>query len=418
MKLPSHLFIALVLVTAAPLAGAADHSDILITDFEDDSYGDWTVEGKAFGDRPAVANVSPPKNKVAGHRGKGLVNSFLGGDAPVGRLTSPSFTIERDHINFLIGGGNHAGKTCVNLLVGAKVVRTAVGPATKDHEGREVMDWTSWDVKEFKSKTATLQIVDAHSGRWGHINIDHIVQSDAPVENPADAVWTREIAITGKYLLLPIKNGGRPPFVVGKGITTMQILDVFVGEMLVHSPNIYLAHRKDEIDWWANLDVSEFVGQTATLRIRLPGRVAAAHMPADSHALELMETSDEMRNLHPLYDESIRPQFHFSQRRGWSGDCNGMVYYDGEYHFFWQSNPVGLVWENMYWGHAVSPDMIHWRELRPALRPNGQGPDGKAVARSACWTSTRRWSRRTGPSPCTRAIAWAPWSPWRTIRCC
>jgi len=87
-----------------------------------------------------------------------------------------------------------------------------------------------------------------------------------------------------------------------------------------------------------------------------------------------------MRNLQPLYDESIRPQFHFSQKRGWGGDCNGMVYYDGEYHFFWQSNPVGLVWENMYWGHAVSPDMIHWSELRPALRPNGQGPDGKAVA--------------------------------------
>jgi fructan beta-fructosidase len=160
----------------------------------------------------------------------------------------------------------------------------------------------------------------------------------------------------------------------------MQILDVFVGDMLAHSPNLYLAHHKDEIDWWANLDLSEFVGQMATLRIRLPGRAAEAHMPADSKALEMMETSDEIRNLLPLYDEPMRPQFHFSQKRGQSGDSNGLLYYDEEYHFFWQSNPVGLVWENMYWGHAVSPDMIHWRERRPALRANGQGPDGKAVA--------------------------------------
>jgi len=282
---------------------AAQAEDILIADFEDDSYGAWKVEGEAFGDRPAVANVSPP-NKVTGHQGKGLVNSFLGGDAPVGRLTSPPFTIERGHINFLIGGGNHAGKTCMNLLVDpsssgdfdparAKVVRTAVGPAAKNQDRQELMDWTGWDVSEFKGRKATLEIVDAHSGGWGHINVDHILQSDEPVEKPADAVWTGEIAITGKYLLLPVKNGGRPPF-VGEQNSTMQILDVFVGETLVHSPSIYLAHQKDEVDWWANLDMSEFVGKTATLRLRPTGRAAVPHMPADSKALELIETSTRL----------------------------------------------------------------------------------------------------------------------------
>ena len=65
-------------------------------------------------------------------------------------------------------------------LVGGKVVRSAVGPAVKNDEGQEVMDWASWDVEELKGKQATLQIVDDHSGGWGHVNIDQIVQSDTP----------------------------------------------------------------------------------------------------------------------------------------------------------------------------------------------------------------------------------------------
>ena len=103
-----------ILGLAAPSRATAE-DDLLIADFEGDSYGDWKVEGAAFGARPAVANVTPP-NKVTGHQGSGLVNSFLGGDAPLGKLTSPEFTIERGHINFLIGAGNHEGKTCMNLL--------------------------------------------------------------------------------------------------------------------------------------------------------------------------------------------------------------------------------------------------------------------------------------------------------------
>jgi len=161
----------------------ADQNDVLVADFESEDYGPWTVEGEAFGNRPAVANVTP-RNKVTGHMGNGLVNSFLGGDKPTGKLTSSEFTIQRKHINFLIGGGSHAGRTCMNLVVDGKAVRTAVGPASK-HEGHEILKWMSWDVTEFAGKQASLQIVDDHSGGWGHINIDHIVQSDrAPAATP------------------------------------------------------------------------------------------------------------------------------------------------------------------------------------------------------------------------------------------
>jgi fructan beta-fructosidase len=85
----------------------------------------------------------------------------------------------------------------------------------------------------------------------------------------------------------------------------------------------------------------------------------------------LIESSDQERHLLPLYDEKMRPQFHHSQKQGWNNDPNGMVYYDGEYHLFWQCNPVGTQWGNMYWGHSSSPDMIHWTEHRRALRPFG-----------------------------------------------
>lgn len=147
----------------AETKGEAPRPDILIADFEGEDYGDWKVEGTAFGKRPARANVSP-RNKVTGHQGRGLVNTYIDGDKSVGTLTSPEFTIERKHINFLIGAGRHAGKTCINLIVKGKSVRTAVGPALKNDKMQEVLDWTSWDVSQFMGKKATLKIVDDHVG--------------------------------------------------------------------------------------------------------------------------------------------------------------------------------------------------------------------------------------------------------------
>ena len=193
----------LVCLLAAVLAPAAE-PDVLIADFEWETWqrSGWTPTGEAFGPGPARGTL-PNQMRVTGYKGERLVNSFHGGDGPTGTLTSPKFTIQRDYVNFLIGGGGFEGKTCMNLLVDGKVVRTATGPNTKPG-GSERLDWHTWDVRDLAGKEAVLQIVDDHSGGWGHINVDHIVQSNRKAELVALA---REFTVDRPLLHLPVKNG-------------------------------------------------------------------------------------------------------------------------------------------------------------------------------------------------------------------
>jgi fructan beta-fructosidase len=71
--------------------------------------------------------------------------------------------------------------------------------------------------------------------------------------------------------------------------------------------------------------------------------------------------------------EKHRPKIHFSPEANWMNDPNGMVYYDGEYHLFYQYYPDSTVWGPMHWGHAISKDLIHWEQLPTALFPDSMG---------------------------------------------
>ena len=339
------LILALGLITVARAAAP----DILIADFEGKDYGAWKVEGTAFGPGPAQGTL-PHQMEVSGYEGHGLVNSFFGGDKSTGKLTSPEFKIERTFIKFLIGGGGFADKLHMDLLIGDKVVRTATGPNTVPG-GSEALAPAGWNVAEFSGKTARIEIVDNAVGGWGHISVDQIVQSDQPAPVVAQPVTLeRTLALDKKYLLFPVTNGSKK----GK----KQLASVLVGGEVVRKFDIELGEKPD---WFAHLDVSAWHGKDAVVRVE--------KISADSKALDLVTTSDALWHAAEIYREPLRGQLHFSPRRGWNNDPNGMVYADGLYHLYFQHNPYGWAWGNMHWGHAISTDMVHWREQPEALYP-------------------------------------------------
>jgi fructan beta-fructosidase len=340
--------IGILLLAVSPLRlEANERADILVADFEGDDYGAWKATGEAFGKGPARGTL-PQQMAVTGYRGKGLVNSFHGGDRATGTLTSPEFPLERRYLNFLIGGGKHPGETCLNLLVDGKIVRTASGPNDRPG-GSEQLAWHTWDVAAFAGKKGVLQIVDKATGGWGHITIDHIVLSDRQwVEKPA----RRDLDITARYLHLPVKNGA-----------PKRRMRFLVDGQTVRELEIELADGA--ADFHVFSDVSAFKGKKMTL--------AVDALPADSQALSLLRQDEALPAANELYREKHRPQFHFTARRGWLNDPNGLVYCDGEYHLFYQHNPYGWEWGNMHWGHAVSNDLFHWRELPEAIYPRRFG---------------------------------------------
>src|SRR5262249_12321660 len=165
----------------APLSASVESAETVFEDFEKATYPGWTAMGDAFGEIPNRRPLPDYQGEI-GALGQGFVNSHsaLGKqgkrtatDELTGTLTSKPFEISRPYVHFLIGGGAHPGKTCLNLLVDGKAARTATG------RNANRMDWATFDVRELAGKEARIEIVDRERGGWGNIGIDHIIFSNS-----------------------------------------------------------------------------------------------------------------------------------------------------------------------------------------------------------------------------------------------
>jgi sucrose-6-phosphate hydrolase SacC (GH32 family) len=183
---------------------------------------------------------------------------------------------------------------------------------------------------------------------------------------------------------------------------TASLVHVIIDGKIVREFEVSLAI--DEPDFWVFLDVTEFMGKQVTIQIS-----------EENEAFNKIYQADTFLGEEILYKEPLRPQFHFSTRRGWNNDPNGLVYYDGEYHLFYQHNPFGWSYgsdANKAWGHAVSKDMIHWKELRDAIYPDNLGGiySGSAVVDKLNTTNFQSGVEKPIVCIYTSAGGKTPWS--------
>jgi len=192
------------------------------------------------------------------------------------------------------------------------------------------------------------------------------------------------IQITGQN---PVQDVVRKEFKISKGQTVLNFpvnntdrlvtASIRLDGKLIERFTINLA--ENEPDFWTFFDVTPYQGKKLTVEISnvqmsgLRPSVAndntAKPTVVNPKALDLVFSGTEFPGIDSLYKEKGRPQVHFSAQRGWINDPNGLLYTEGEYHMYFQHNPYGWQWGNMHWGHAVSRDLIYWKQLNEAIYP-------------------------------------------------
>lgn len=155
-----------------------------------------------------------------------------------------------------------------------------------------------------------------------------------------------ELICRERTLLLPVRSG-KP----------CQTLSFYKDDTLVLDLKVALDPQNPE--YYASYSIERFEGQT--LRVECE----------NGACFDLRQTSEPVERI-PA-DEVFRPAVHFSAPQGWLNDPNGLVFYQGVYHLFYQHNPVERIWNNMHWGHATSRDLVHWSDKGDVLFPDEMG---------------------------------------------
>lgn len=152
-----------------------------------------------------------------------------------------------------------------------------------------------------------------------------------------------------RYLLLPVEDG------IPNAVVTIS-----ADGMADRTFRVALARNR--IDYQVPFELDAYRGKTVTASVE--------NCAYDALCWEEIVPGDDFM---PAREPHYRPLYHHAPAYGWMNDPNGMVWYDGEYHLFFQHNPYGSRWENMTWGHAVSRDLMHWEQLANVLEPDSLG---------------------------------------------
>lgn len=334
---------------AGPANVSTDGPDRVLSPFRDGTFGDWVVTGTAFGEAPregVASSVHPERNQF-------------------GTLTSPEFIIDRQFINFLVGGNPRYAD--VRLLIHGQPVYTVLG-ATPN----KLYPW-SWNVSDYIGMTAQIEIRDSEHPRapaFGHIKATDFILSNRSALHTLE----RQITLSDRFLNIPVSRTGRSGLVEmlqGETLFRRSQDDGRMGDGRGFNP----PENGDEGLWLA-MDMTALMGEELTLRFsNIP--------PSRSEFIDRIYVSEFPHKIETLYTEKLRPRFHFTPRTGWLNDPNGMVYFNGLYHLFFQHNALGFQIANQAWGHAVSKDLIHWEELPPVMEPysfsKGRSFSGSAI---------------------------------------
>ncbi len=369
-----------------------DQSTIIIADFDGNDFGDWVVEGSAFSSGPAGGE---DEHHMLAILGTGFAASLEEGSS-TGSLTSPSFMIERNSIHFLLSSHeifyryatpDQQKLMSIQLLINEEVVRETVP------DEFHAMFWRSWDVTQFMGSMARIRIVDDDPREWTHIDVDQIIQNDIPVSG---FLTSRSMSVTNSVLNIPVQEGAER-FTLG----------VFIDGVQVREMDVELAPA--DHDYYVFTDLSPWLGKEIEIR-------TTQFSSVNLNLLKGLLIKDELLEADDLYTEPLRQQFHFSSKRGWINDPNGLVYYDGEYHLFYQHNPFG--WDhsrndyNKTWGHAISTDLVRWVEYPGSIHPDHLGPiySGSSVVDNMNTTGFQTGDEKPIVSVYTSAGGRSPWS--------
>jgi fructan beta-fructosidase len=177
-----------------------------------------------------------------------------------------------------------------------------------------------------------------------------------PVEPPVP--MEKILTVDGTHLIVPISN-------VAKGPGSSMLLGIYDGEKRVQDFVVALPQGDDPY-WLAAYPIEPFSRKGKQIKI---APVEANKMPESCRAalekIRIGAASDALAA--DDYEKPYRNQFHASTRRGWVNDPNGMVFFGGKYHLYYQYNPFGIAWGNMHWGHLETSDLVHWEEKPIAL---------------------------------------------------